>query len=126
MKNARLKILAGTFQLTKLPKDAPIPQSVFEQEWYTISRTRDELSIIAPDNLLIDSEYSEKGWRIIQFLESMELSLVGITAKITAILAQRDINLCVVATYNTDYIMIKDEQLYMAVQSLEQAGYVFE
>ena len=125
MKNTKLRILGGIYQLTRLPKNSSIPQEIFEQDFYTISRTSNELSIIAPEEIHIDSEYSEKSWRIIQFVESMDLSLVGITARITNILARENINLCAIATYNTDYILIKNHQIEIAIKALENAGYLF-
>ena len=121
----KLQILKGTYQIAKLPPDAGIPPKVLTQAFYTVSKTRDELSIIAPDDVPIPSEHCQKGWKVLQFVESMDFSLVGVMARIAAVLAKSGISLCAVSTYNTDYVLIKNENLKFAVKALEEAGYAF-
>ena len=121
----KLQVLSGTYQLVKLESGAGIPAEVLEQEFFTISRTSDELSIIVSDSVRIESEYKEMGWRIIKFVESMDLSLIGITARIATVLAEKEVNMCALATYNTDYVLVKQERLGVAVGALEKAGYEF-
>ena len=120
----KLQILQGTYQLVKLPEGSAIPQEVLAQEFYTVSKTHDELSIIVSDSVVIESNYIET-WRIIKFVENMDLSLIGITSKISTVLANENINACYVATYNTDYVLVKNDKLEKAITVLEKAGYEF-
>ena len=119
----KLLILGGTYQIAKLPPNDAIPPQVLAQAFYTVSKTRDELSVIAPDDVPIPCECCEKGWNILQFVESMDFSLVGVMARIAAVLAKSGISLCAVATYSTDYVLIKNEKLEIARRALEDAGY---
>jgi hypothetical protein len=56
----------------------------------------------------------------------MDLSLFGITARITTILAEAKCNILAEATYNTDYIFVKDKQLDSVIKALSESGYEIE
>jgi len=116
-------ILEGEYQIIKLPVNQSIPATVLEQDFFSITRTADELSIIVSTTVTIESKYSETGWSIIKFVNSMELSLVGVTARITTVLAESNVSICALATYSTDYILVKREKLGIAVQALINTGY---
>ena len=118
-----LQILDGEYQLIKLPTNQPIPAAVLQQDFFSVTRTPDELSIIVSETVMIESGYMETGWSVIKFANNMELSLVGVTARITAILAASNVNICALATYCTDYILVKRDKLGLAVKALESAGY---
>jgi hypothetical protein len=53
----------------------------------------------------------------------LDFSLVGILAKISAVLAERRIGIFAVSTYNTDYILVKAENYERALAALAGAGY---
>ena len=57
------------------------------------------------------------------FKAFLEFSLIGILSKIAAILADHNIPIFAVSTYNTDYLLIKKENYEKAIQALEAAGY---
>ena len=118
-----LQIRDGAYQLIKLPANQPIPAAVLDQGFYSVTKTPDELSVIVSETVTIESKYKEAGWSIIKFVNNMDLTLVGVTARITAVLAGSDVNICALATYSTDYIMVKRERLSDAVKALKSAGY---
>lgn len=52
-----------------------------------------------------------------------EISLIGILARITTLLAENKIGIFAVSTYNTDYLLVKEENYGKALKSLADAGY---
>jgi len=62
-------------------------------------------------------------WKLLKIAAVLDLSLTGITAKFSTALADAGVNLCVIATYDTDYIMVKAEKLSVAIEALEAAGF---
>ena len=52
-----------------------------------------------------------------------EFSLIGILSEIAAVLADHNIPIFAVSTYNTDYLLVKKENYEKAIQALEAAGY---
>ena len=89
-----------------------------------IGKTDEELSLVcetkaAPARTLARSD----GWRAFRIEGVLDFSLVGILARISAILAARNIGIFAVSTFNTDYILVKKEDLDRALEALEKEGY---
>ena len=80
-----------------------------------VCRTED-----VPDN----TSAREDGWRCFRIRGELEFSLTGILAGIAAILAEHDISLFAVSTYNTDYVFIQEAVFEKALDALKQNGYV--
>lgn len=98
---------------------------LLKEEIYSITRTDEELSIVVKDNVNIKSDVIEENWRMIKILGVLDFSLIGILSKISTILADAKISIFVMSTYNTDYILIKDDKLDQATKVLEENGYSF-
>lgn len=118
-----LKWLDDPLTVCKLDSTDKIDLS---KDFYFIGRTDEELSLVcktddAPDNTLA----REDGWRGFRIQGALDFSLIGILSKLSGILAANGIGLFAVSTYNTDYILIKAENLPRAVRALEAEGYRF-
>lgn len=92
-----------------------------------LSRTDEELSLVcesrfAPENCL----RREDGWRAFRVAGVLDFSLIGILARITALLAAEKIGVFVTSTYNTDYVLVKKERFAEALNALRSAGYTVE
>ena len=55
----------------------------------------------------------------------LEFSLIGILSKISTLLADNNIGLFVISTFNTDYVLVKETALDKALQVLKEAGMRF-
>lgn len=100
-----------------------IPEWVYQSGFYSVTRSIDELSIICEEELVQNVSVASKGWRILKINSVLDLSLTGITAKFSKALADAGVNLSVVATYNTDYILVEDAKLEIAKEALQNAGF---
>jgi hypothetical protein len=76
-------------------------------------------TVCVPDN----TTERDDGWRMMRVQGVLNFSLVGILAKISSILAERRIGIFAVSTYNTDYILVKEENYERALAALAGAGY---
>lgn len=65
----------------------------------------------------------EDGWRAFRIEGVLDFSLVGILAKISSLLAEEQIGIFAVSTFNTDYIFVKKENELKALSKLSQTGY---
>ncbi len=119
----QLQILENKLKVAKLKSDAKIPEAVLAQGFYSITRTDEELSIVVDEDVAIESDAMEDGWRAIRITGILDFSLIGILSKISTVLAQAEISIFAVSTYNTDYILVKANQLDAAVDVLKQNGY---
>ena len=65
----------------------------------------------------------EDGWRGFRIEGVLDFSLVGILSKLSTILAENQIGIFAVSTFNTDYILVKEENFDRAMDVLAAAGY---
>ncbi len=122
--NLRLAVLDGEYTVHRFPPESEIP--ALTGNFLSITRTEDELSILCDAGILIESEKSESSWACIKVLGPLDFSLTGILAKIASVLAEAEISIFAISTYDTDYILVKKEKLAVAQEVLSQQGYVFE
>ncbi len=118
-----LQILDGEFTIHRLSPASAIPPQVIESDFFTISRTPDELSIVCRTGIEVVSEKSSGGWACFKVLGPLDFALTGILAGIAGALAEAEISLFAVSTYDTDYILVKAGELEIAAQTLTAAGY---
>lgn len=111
------------FTIHSLPDTAPIPPKVFTAPLYFIGKTRDELSIVIPGSMQIDSDDSDGDWRVLEVLGPLNLSLVGIMAQISSVLAKAKVSIFVLSTFETDFFLIKQSHLNIATKALSDDGY---
>ena len=120
-----LKILDNKLKVVKLEPNEIVPEIVYKQEFYSITKTDEELSIVVNEDVNILSNIVEYNWKAIKIVGTLDFSLIGILSKISTILAQAEISLYALSTYNTDYILVKDDKLEKTTKVLEQNGYKF-
>ena len=94
------------------------------REFYFIGKTDEEISLVCktedtPDNTL----KRDDGWRGFRIEGVLDFSLIGILAKISGILADNKIGIFAVSTFNTDYILVKEENFEKALSVLSIEGY---
>lgn len=117
-----LKVLENKFSVYKL---SSLNNLSLDSEFVFLSKTDDELSLVCDENIVINN-YSEKedGWSCFKIVGVLDFSLIGILSKISTILADHKIGIFVVSTYNTDYILVKTENLDNAIKALEEKEYL--
>ena len=119
----RFLLLPQLYAVVQLPSDASWPSWASGGEFTSISRTRDELSIICEERLVPPDVAADRGWRCLALEGPFPLTAVGVAAVFTSVLARSEISVLIVSTYNTDYALLKDGALERAVAALERAGH---
>ena len=94
---------------------------------FFIGSTDEELSLVCETDRVPEATLArEDGWRAMRIAGTLDFSLTGILSKIAAVLAGAQVGIFAVSTYNTDYILVKGENLARAVAALRGAGYGVE
>ena len=65
---------------------------------------------------------AERGFRVLVIDGALDFGLTGIMASVTGPLAAAAISLFAFSTFDTDYVMVKDDRLDDAIAALEEAG----
>ncbi len=95
-----------------------------ESEYCFIGRTDEENSLVCiTGNVPENTIEREDGWKAFRIQGVLDFSLIGILSKISALLAENNIGIFAVSTYNTDYILTKEENYSKALDVLSKAGY---
>ena len=93
-------------------------------EFYFIGKTDEELSLVCrTEDTPLSTMDREDGWRGIRIQGVLDFSLVGILSKLSGILAEYQIGIFAVSTFNTDYILVKAEDFERAIRVLATAGF---
>ena len=116
-----LKKLDYAMTVCKVASESDIE---LNKEFYFIGRTDEEYSLVCiteetPANTL----EREDGWKGFRIQGILDFSMIGILSQLADILAENNIGLFVVSTFNTDYILVKEENFERALKSLAFAGY---
>ena len=116
-----IKRIKGDFTICKV---ADYTQVNLEAEYCFIGKTDEEKSLVClTKDVPSNTTEREDGWRAFRIEGVLDFSLVGILSKITALLAEQNIGIFAVSTFNTDYILVKQEREMDALGKLARAGY---
>lgn len=94
------------------------------KQFYFIGKTDEEISLVCrTEDTPIHTSAREDGWKAFRIQGELDFSLIGILSKISTILAENNIGIFAVSTYNTDYILVKRENFSRALEVLGEKGY---
>lgn len=123
----KLKMLKGEYVVVKLPVDFQISDQILKFDFYNLTRTSDELSLVIRNDENFDYkkfEY-EDNWSIFRFDSSLDFSLIGVLDGVIKPLSEKNISVFVLATFDTDYVMFKTENKFKVISILENLEYKF-
>ena len=122
----RLTLLPGTLAVCRLDPGDPVPAWAWAGEPACVARTRDELSVVCRADAVPEGIRAEGGWRCLGAEGPFDFALTGILSAILAPLAAGRVPIFAFSTYDTDYIMVKAENLPRAIEALRAAGHRVE
>lgn len=122
----KLQLLPQIFCVCRLNADAQIPEWAIKSSIFSITRTPTELSIVCQQDLIPDGIRVESDWRMLAVVGPLDFSLTGIMAALATPLAQAKISLFAIATYDTDYVMVKADKLAAAIAVLKHSHQIID
>ncbi len=122
----QLSILPETFAIVGLSHGTSIPGWATQGSFFSVTRTPDELSIVVDETLVPTGVQSQGGWRVMKVHGPFILAEVGVLASLAGPLAAAKISAFVVSTFDTDYLLVANENLAPAISTLERAGHTFQ
>jgi len=118
----KLHVVDGLYAVARLDAREAIPSWV-RGAFTSITRTHDELSIVCDDDAVPNDVHAERGWRCLAVEGPIPFATYGVASKITTALAEASISVFLVATYDTDYILVKEDVFTRACDALTRAGF---
>ena len=118
-----LVVLDGTFAICRLGSDSSLPPWATVAGLYSFTRTADELSIVCRQDAVPDAIQCERGWLCLRVAGTISLLVVGVIASLTAPLAEAGISVFAISTFDTDYLLVREDDFENAIAVLERAGH---
>lgn len=116
-----LKVLSEEFSVCQVSDWTQVDMN---GRFFFAANTDEERSLVCPDESVPENTvHVDGGWKAFRIQGVLDFSLIGILAGISQILAENEIGLFAVSTFNTDYILIKKENLQKAMDALRKKGY---
>lgn len=118
-----LQKIDGTFAVCRLAPHATIPPWAINDGFFSITRTRDELSIVCAESQVPSDVTCENDWRCLRVAGSMAFTEVGVLAALVAPLAAAGISIFAISTFDTDYLLVKATDWQETLANLMRAGH---
>jgi hypothetical protein len=118
----RIILLPGTLAICRLETTASIPDWATLGPFCSVTRTEEELSVVCPEARVPQEVKRETGWRALKVEGPLDFSLTGILASLAGPLAREKVSVFAISTYDTDYLLVKEEQLEKAIRALREEG----
>lgn len=119
----KFRQLPGSFVICRLASDAPLPQFAVSAPFVSITRTHDELSMVCPSGQAPGSAKCEGPWTCFKLEGPLPFSITGVLASFIGPLAAEGVPILAISTFDTDYVLVKEERAPAARQTLQAAGH---
>lgn len=124
IKSLSLVILPQRLAICRLSPDETIPTFLSHSPFFSITRTSDELSIVLPEEIVPSNWKAETGWRCLKVIGPLDFDLTGSLASLAIPLSEAGISVFVISTYDTDYLLVREDNLEKATKVLLKSGHV--
>jgi hypothetical protein len=122
-----LGLLPNTYAVCRLNPSEVIPGWAISGDILAIMRTPDEMSIVCAESALPEQPLTvEGGWRIFKLRGPFPFEMTGVLASVLNPLAEAGVSIFAFSTYDTDYVLVKDDQREKAIRALLEAGHHVE
>ena len=118
-----LSVLDDRYAICKLSPDERTPDWAGRGEFWSVTRTREELSIVCAEADIPEAVKSDKGWRCMKVHGPLDFFLTGILVSLAQPLAEAGVSVFTLSTYDTDYLLVKEERLELALAVLVESGH---
>ena len=118
--------LPDRLAVCRLDPGDPLPAWASGDAFLSVTRTRDELSIVCAEELPPGEVTREDGWRALVIEGQLDFGLVGILAEVSGALASAGVSLFAISTYDTDYVLVRAARLDLAVATLRERGHLVD
>ncbi len=127
MTRVALRVARGDLAVCRLPKEAAVPELPAGAAFASVTRTARELSVVVPEPAAPPGATVERGFRAMTVEGPLPFDAVGVLASVATPLADAGISLLAIGTFDTDWVLVRGDDLARAVDALRAAGHtVFE
>ncbi|MBN1806932.1 MAG: ACT domain-containing protein [Sedimentisphaerales bacterium] len=119
----KLSLLEDKYAICSLPNNTPIPGWALKELLASITRTDKELTIVCKQDIIPSEIQSGPNWRCFKIDGSFDLNQTGVISSISSPLSDAGISIYVISTYDTDYFLVKEDNLDKTIATLSNSGH---
>lgn len=123
MTRLAIALLPGRFAICRLDAAASVPPWAESKIFSSVTRTPDELSIVCDEAAVPHEVKAERNWRCFRVDGPIPFDTTGVAAAIASALTSGGISLLLIATWDTDYFLVRDDLANRAATLLRDAGH---
>lgn len=118
-----LNELPARFSVCRLRPDAAVPEPMRGGLLSSVTRTPRELSVVCECDRVPPEVRSESGWAAFEVQGPLDFGLTGILASLSAPIARAELSIFVLSTYDTDYLLVREEAAASATKAWRAEGH---
>ena len=118
--------MPGAYAICRWPPGASLPDWVHEGAFVSVTRTPTEVSTICAADAVPAGTVCEGPWRLFAVRGPLDFALTGVLASLASPLAHAGVSIVAIATYDTDYVLVRAGDVDRAAGALRQAGHRVE
>lgn len=118
-----IRTVEGRFAVHRLPPDAEMPADLPRGPLVSVTRTPEELSVVAPEGTAVLGSRCEPDWACYRIVGPLSFSWTGIVASLTSALADAAVPVFVLSTFDTDWILVPAARVDDAARAFRAAGH---
>lgn len=119
----KFRRLPGLFAICQLPANQALPSWAHGEPFTSITSTRDELSIVCPEQNIPADIKADRGWICLKLEGPFPFTQTGVLSSFIAPLSGNAIPIFAISTYDTDYVLIKEAFQDAGLGFLQAAGH---
>ncbi len=115
-----LQLMNLDLVIAKLSEYNQLDDLIDKAKFVSLTKSGDELSLVIDRENLPDHQFANEGWKAFKIIGPLDFSLVGILQQVIKPLSEKGISIFTISTFDTDYILVKNEQIDMAIELLKE------
>ena len=119
----KFRVLPQGLAVCRLPGAAQLPSWALQDEFFSLTRTSDELSIVCEQPRVPNGVKAERNWVALKLEGPFPFSMTGVLASFIEPLAKHKVPIFALSTFDTDFVLIKRENMEAALRALAEAGH---
>lgn len=119
-----LSILPDHLAVCQADPETPFPDWLPTEGFWSLTKTSNELSLVVGEVYVPEDWKAEKGWRCLKVIGPLDFSMVGVLSSLAKPLADVSISIFVISTYDTDYLLVRQENLDQTVEILSAQSFI--
>jgi hypothetical protein len=117
-----LRVLGERLAVCRLGPGEALPAWAGGQFW-SLTRTRAETTVVCEASRVPPGVRAERGWRAMEVAGPLDFSMVGVISSLARPLAAAGVSIFVMSTFDTDYLLVREDDLAASIEALTGAGH---